>query len=54
MLKVIENTVPKSNEIEIWEEQHAWTPMREEAGRYLLTIPLKEESTCLGHSKNAA
>ncbi|XP_055929674.1 uncharacterized protein LOC129960329 [Argiope bruennichi] len=50
----VDNEVTKSQEALLCEKHFVKTHRRNEEGRYVLTMPLKEDPSCLGHSKDIA
>ena len=50
----VDTQVTKSKEYLICEEHYARTHFRNEKGRYVVSMPLKKDPSCLGNSRNVA
>ncbi|KFM70769.1 hypothetical protein X975_02839, partial [Stegodyphus mimosarum] len=50
----VETAVPKNKETAICEEHYKQTHKRNDEGRYIVTMRLKEDSICLENSKDLA
>lgn len=53
-IEAVEPIHPRNKEAEICEEHYARTHTRDKDGRYIVAMPLKEEPTCLGNSRDVA
>ncbi|GFX27557.1 uncharacterized protein TNCV_4996121 [Trichonephila clavipes] len=53
-LEEVEEPIVKNKERLICEEHYANTPFRTKEGKYVVSMPLKKEPSCLGNSKDIA